>query len=277
MAKRHKAHKDQVSQLIAHSADPVRAESFWTQLLETEAADSLQKWPPEDLAALMALLAGSQALSEAVVAHPEWIDSLLHPRLLEHPRRAQGLRRDIEMWLKPALRQRNFQEAFSHLRLFRQREMIRIAARDLASFATVDEVIREISDLADVCLETVFRICWEQLTGKIGVPHHQEDAGWRPTAGTVLGMGKLGGQELNYSSDVDVLFVYSEEGFAFKQPPSRSEQGKGMTNHQFFNRLAEQFIAEVGRLTPEGMLYRIDLRLRPEGASGPLSRSLTSY
>jgi glutamate-ammonia-ligase adenylyltransferase len=104
----------------------------------------------------------------------------------------------------------------------------------------------------------------------------------------VLGLGKLGGRELNYSSDVDVIFVYSEEGNTFRQgppvavPPHRRRQisgtsGQGITNHQFFNRLAEAFIAEVGRMTAEGMLYRIDLRLRPEGDTGPMTRSLAGF
>jgi len=79
------------------------------------------------------------------------------------------------------------------------------------------------------------------------------------------GLGKLGGQELNYSSDVDLMFVYTEEGHAFREPPTRTQQsGKGLTNHQFFKRLIEAFVAEVTRMTPEGTLYRIDLRLRPE-------------
>ena len=91
-------------------------------------------------------------------------------------------------------------------------------------------------------------------------------------------MGKLGGQELNYSSDVDVLFVYSEEGQVFKEPPGKAKAPPPvMPNHQFFNRLAEAFIAEVTRMTPDGTLYRIDLRLRPEGDRGPLCRSLAGY
>src|ERR1043166_3141502 len=89
----------------------------------------------------------------------------------------------------------------------------------------------------------------------------------QPTPGCVLGLGKLGGQELNYSSDVDVIFVYSEEGSV----------SPVMTNHQFFNRLAEAYIAEVTRMTSDGNLYRIDLRLRPEGEAGPLCRSLAGY
>ena len=92
----------------------------------------------------------------------------------------------------------------------------------------------------------------------------------RRTEFCVLGMGKLGGQELNYSSDVDVLFLYSDEGEVFKAPPVKNKtQRATMSNRQFFSKLAEAFIAEVSRVTPDGMLFRVDLRLRPEGDAGP--------
>ncbi|MDW8310396.1 MAG: bifunctional [glutamate--ammonia ligase]-adenylyl-L-tyrosine phosphorylase/[glutamate--ammonia-ligase] adenylyltransferase, partial [Verrucomicrobiales bacterium] len=147
----------------------------------------------------------------------------------------------------------------------------------------------ELSDVADVCLEAVWRVCERQFTERFGTPFHRDAAGrWQRTGFTVLGMGKLGGQELNYSSDVDLLFVYSEEGQVFKTPPPaatsasvKSRRSKPpapvMSNHAFFNRLAEAFIAEVTRLSSEGALYRVDMRLRPEGDAGPLCRSLASY
>jgi len=79
--------------------------------------------------------------------------------------------------------------------------------------------------------------------------------------------GQTRGEELNYSSDVDVIFVYGEEGQVFKEPPRPgAAKDHGLANHQFFKRLAESFIAEVSRTTPDGSLFRIDLRLRPEGA-----------
>src|SRR5207237_4500723 len=134
------------------------------------------------------------------------------------------------------------------------------------------------SDLADVCLNGVWQSCLQQFTERHGRPHHQDpDRRWHPTFGAVLGLGKLGGQELNYSSDVDVIFLYSEEGSVFKERPGAKGARPSMTNHQFFNRLAESFIAELTRMGPEGTLYRIDLRLRPEGEAGPLSRSLSGY
>src|SRR5207247_9139449 len=77
---------------------------------------------------------------------------------------------------------------------------------------------------------------------------------------------------------VDLIFVYTEEGHAFREAPTRSEQsGKGLANHQFFKRLIEAFVAELTRMTPDGTLYRIDLRLRPEGDAGPLARSRSGH
>ena len=99
-------------------------------------------------------------------------------------------------------------------------------------------------------------------------------AAGRPRGFCVLGLGKLGGQELNYSSDVDVIFLYSEEGHVFKARRVRGEQtGKSMASHEFFTRLAESMIAEITRLTAQGALYRMDLRLapgRPGRPAGPL-------
>jgi glutamate-ammonia-ligase adenylyltransferase len=122
-------------------------------------------------------------------------------------------------------------------------------------------------------------VCFQQLVDKYGTPHHVDgDGAWSKTPFCVLGLGKLGGQELNYSSDVDVIFVYGEEGGLFRESPKKgAKPSSNITNHQFFTRLAEAFTNEVGRATTEGQLYRIDLRLRPEGKAGPLARSLESY
>src|SRR5207247_4268098 len=141
------------------------------------------------------------------------------------------------------------------------------------------EITREISSVAALCLEAVYQICRQQFTERFGRTYHLDaDGRWRPTEFCVLGLGKLGGQELNYSSDVDLIFVYTEEGYVFKEPPTKAVQaGKGQASHQFFKRLIEEFVAQVTRLTPEGALFRIDLRLRPEGDAGPLVRSLAGY
>jgi len=224
---------------------------------------------------LAALLSGSQAALESLLAHPEWLAPLLAPDYLAQARQLESLRGEVQK----ELHQQDCESALSRLRQWKQREMLRIAARDLARLDHVVEITREISDLADVCLQAVYGLCARRLRDRFGQPWHL-DAGnhWRETEFCVIGLGKLGGQELNYSSDVDLIFVYSEEGSVFKTPPRHNEAaGRGMANHQFFARLAEAMIAEIGKLTPDGALFRVDLRLRPEGKAGPLARSAASY
>jgi len=266
------------SQVIKSSADPVRAKHFLGLLRDTRAGRKLQTASAEQARILAALFSGSQALSTLLVGHPEWMD-LMRPAALKFPRRQDGLRKEVLLSLKPLLETDDYETGLKCVRDFKQREMLRIAARDLSRLANATEITQEISDVADVSLGAVWQICRQQLTHRHGCPYHKDARGrWQPTEGCVLGLGKLGGHELNYSSDVDVLFVYEEEGAIFKEPPgSKDKTNVTLTNHQFFNRLAEAFIAEVSRMAPEGMLYRIDLRLRPEGDAGPLSRSLASY
>lgn len=265
------------AKVIKTCADPQRARHFVELLAATAAGPALETFSAGQIRVLVALCSGSQVLSELLMANPNWLATLDFEQI-QHPRRAQGFRSEVQSWLKPLLAGRNYTGALARLRQFKQREMLRIAARDLARLADVVEITREISDVADVCLDAVWQICQQQFTERFGQPYHQDaDGRWHATAFCVLGMGKLGGQELNYSSDVDVLFVYSDEGQVFKEAPAKKAPPSTMTSHAFFNRLAEDFIAEVTRMTLDGVLFRIDLRLRPEGDAGPLCRSLASY
>jgi glutamate-ammonia-ligase adenylyltransferase len=261
------------------AADLARARHGFEQLAVAGAALSLSALTVEQACLLAALFSGSPVMSALLSKHPDWVQSVLTPEHLAHPRREQGLRREVNAFLQPALQAQDFAGAFSKLRHFKQREMLRIAARDLARLGDAPQITREISNVADVCLNATLRLCREQLTQRVGQPYHLDANGaWQPTQFVVLGLGKLGGQELNYSSDVDVMFLYSEEGHVFKEPPrKKTDPEHALTNHQFFKRLAEAFIAEVSRVTPDGTLYRIDLRLRPEGDAGPLARGLASY
>src|SRR6266404_2068961 len=240
---------------VKNSADPLRARHGLDLLAAAGAADALHAPSPEQARILCAVFSGSQALSAWLVAHPGALPSLA-PELLAHPRRDQGFRREVGEWLATLLETRDYSTAFTRLRQFKQREILRIAARDLARLGRVNEIIRELSDLADVCLDAVWQLCRQQLTERFGRPHHQDASGrWQPTVFSIFGLGKLGGQELNYSSDVDVIFVYSEEGHVFKEPPAKNKPpgATGMTSHQFFNRLVEMFVAEVSRMTADGM------------------------
>ncbi len=265
---------------IKACADPRRVRQFLARIEGTPAATALKAAPPERAPLLAALFGGSSVLSELLAGKPDWIAApWLDPADLRHPRQMQGMRREVRRWLNPLLQTRDYAAGFARLREFKEREMLRIAVRDLARLGTLGEIMLEISDVADIGLEAIYDLCRQPLVERLGRPYHRgPDGTWHETGFCVVGLGKLGGQELNYSSDVDVIFVYSDEGTVFKAPPAESKAvGQGMRNHQFFTRLAEAIIAEVGRLTPEGRLFRIDVRLRPEGNAGPLVRSLESY
>jgi glutamate-ammonia-ligase adenylyltransferase len=263
-----------IAEAVRASADPARAGHFFELLASKHAP--LETFTPDQARVVAAVLAGSIDLGNLLVARPEWLAEL-DPARLRYPRRGQGLRSETNAWLPALLDAGDYATVLARVREFKQREMLRIAARDLARFSNLTEITREISDLADLCLSAVLQVCRRQLSARYGRPWHQDAAGeWRPTEFCVLGMGKLGGQELNYSSDVDVLFLYADEGGAFKEEPGKSSRPI-LANHQYFKRLAEAFIAEISRSAPEGMLFRIDLRLRPEGDAGPLCRSLDSY
>jgi len=268
-----------LAKAIQSSADPRRTQHYVEQLNLGDAQAFLRKVSDDQARILAALLAGSQAAAELLISHGDWIPWLLEPGFLDHARQDQGLRREVGKWLPDFLKRNDYEGALECLRLFKTREMVRIAARDLARLGPLAEIVREVSNVADVCLQAVCQVCRQRLSERVGLPFHLDlRERWEPTRFCVVGLGKLGGQELNYSSDIDVIFVYTEEGHVFKTPPrGKEEAGKGMSNHQFFARLGEAMLTEFDKMTAQGTLFRVDLRLRPEGQTGPLARSLASY
>ena len=202
---------------IKTAADPGRVRRCLEQLAARPAAPVLTGASPEQARILAALFSGSVAMSDLLLRHPDWLAPMLSPENLAHPRQFQGLRREVSDLLRPASEQRDYTGAFSRLRQFKQREMLRLAARDLARLSDAIQITHEISCVADVCLSATLQLCRQRLGESHGQPFHPDAEGrWQPTQFCVLGLGKLGGRELNYSSDVDVMFLYSEEGHVFK-------------------------------------------------------------
>jgi len=148
------------------------------------------------------------------------------------------------------------------LRTLRQREMVRIAWRDLAGWANLEETVAVLSALADACLDAALAKLYDWACARDGVP--KEEMGGGIARFVVLGMGKLGGEELNFSSDIDLVFCYSGEGETDKL---------GLSNHEFFVRLGQRLNQVLNEQTADGFVFRVDMRLRPNGASGPLALS----
>ena len=149
--------------------------------------------------------------------------------------------------------------AFMHtLRQFRNREMAHLAWRDLAGVADLNEVMQTLSALADGLSSLALQWGNNKLAQVHGKPIGRDSG--NEIGMVVLGLGKLGGGELNFSSDIDLMFVYAEEG--------ETNGGRGISNHEYFTKLGRLFIKLLGESTSGGFVFRVDMRLRPNGNSG---------
>jgi glutamate-ammonia-ligase adenylyltransferase len=187
------------------------------------------------------LLGSSRIVGEALRRHPEFVDTLADDVELEREKqRAEMVEEALDTleWRGDDARRRD------GLRRFKRRELLRIASRDLLGFAPLEVIERELTGLAEACLEAAVACLEPRL----------------PFA--VIGMGRLGGAELSYASDIDVLFVYD---------------GDTPADFDAAEEIAERLVQEIGETTAEGQTFRIDARLRPEGSQGPLARSLAGY
>ncbi len=149
------------------------------------------------------------------------------------------------------------------LREFRCQEMIRIAWRDLAGWADLDETLSDLTSLAETCIQTALAQLHQEACRLKGVPVKADGSEQQLV---VLGMGKLGAWELNFSSDIDLIFCYEEDG--------ELSDRKNTTYGEFFTRLAQQLVKVLDEVTAEGFVFRTDTRLRPFGSSGPLVMTL---
>lgn len=162
----------------------------------------------------------------------------------------------------------DYKGLLSALRLYKQKEMLRIGIRDLLGYGTLEEITSELSSLASSSLDTAYTLCLNLLKRDYGVPYCRDADGNLNECGfVVLGMGKLGGNELNFSSDIDLIYLYeSDEG--------ETKGNKTLTLYEFYCKLAELLTKAIASNTEEGFVFRVDLRLRPEGQNGPIVNSV---
>jgi [glutamine synthetase] adenylyltransferase / [glutamine synthetase]-adenylyl-L-tyrosine phosphorylase len=171
----------------------------------------------------------------------------------------------------------DFTELLRVLRCFKRVEILRIAARDLNGLASLEEVTGELSSLAAASLQVAYEVCRRCLVRECGLPLMESEDGPREAEMTVIGMGKLGGNELNFSSDIDIIYFY-ESG---RGETSGIENGAGGRNgvvslHVFFNKLGEMISKALSLVTGDGFVFRVDVGLRPEGKSGDMAISVRS-
>ncbi|ADE12324.1 bifunctional [glutamate--ammonia ligase]-adenylyl-L-tyrosine phosphorylase/[glutamate--ammonia-ligase] adenylyltransferase [Sideroxydans lithotrophicus] len=152
------------------------------------------------------------------------------------------------------------------LRQLRKRVMLHVLTRDLNGLADLGEVMRSMTTLAELAVRRAQTLIMQNMVEQFGHPIGKENGARQELL--VIGMGKLGGGELNVSSDIDLIFVYPEDG--------ETSGARGLSNHEFFNRLGRRTIALINDLTADGYVFRVDMRLRPYGDSGPLTMSFAA-
>jgi glutamate-ammonia-ligase adenylyltransferase len=204
-------------------------------------------------AALLHLLAVSSICAARLTRNPETLLWLAQPEVCLASRGRAEMLGEVHALTSDSGIDNNFEA----LRFWKGREMTRVAVRELAAVAPLEETTGELSQIAEICLRRVFEFWDTELRQRYGSPKADF---------AILALGKLGGNELNHSSDVDLLFLYSDEG----------QLTPHITYHQFFNRLGNKILETFSKPHPVGSLFRADLRLRPEGSAGPLARSLES-
>jgi len=225
-------------QAVRHLAD------LFGSLANPRATSDLLAQGPRTARLLVSLFGSSDFLSRGLLRHPELIDQLVHRGSAPLVREKADLASD----LANRLRGHDVEESLSEMRRFRNEEVLRIGLHDVAGALDVEQVSRQLSDLADVCVEACFSLAQAEVEKRWGA---------RDATMVVVALGKLGGRELGYHSDLDLLFLYSSPG-------------EHAENHEYFARIAQKLISHLTLPLREGALYRIDTRLRPSGSAGPL-------
>ena len=269
----------ELARAVLASVDPQRAVNHLLRYLDN-VPDSAAFWTavarhPKAFAELVRLFASSHLLSSILWRHPHLLFWLLDGALWAPPPTPPVLAEELACRLDQV---EDEGAAATVLRTFTQQHLLRIGARDLGGLANVEETTADLSALADSVLQAGLATCIRWLMARYGAPVYTDaDGVQRPCGFCVIGMGKLGGYELNFSSDVDLMYVYtSYEGHTSGVVRDGQVQEQ-ISNHEYFVALARRLTTLVGGQGPEGQAFRVDLRLRPEGTQGQLALSLLSY
>ena len=257
----------EIESLVRDLPDPQSARRFLENLIN-EQPRTHQKLVKETglLSDVLALAAYSPLLATTLEQNPDYIPWLARERADTRVRTADQLRESLARF---ALTNSSLTPAalFAH---FRRRELLRIYLHDVRRAHTLVETTEELSNLADAILDYALSLARQSLDNKYGAPLCNDAHGRIATADfCVVALGKLGSRELNYASDIDLVFIYSDDGMT-----AGSGERDKVSNREYFIKLAEAISKLVGQPAGESPAYRVDLRLRPHGRDGALACSL---
>ena len=250
----HSEMPDVLQPLLEKSLERLQQHEEWPKIIGRDARVG---------SALNRVLASSEYVTDVLARYPQALADIITDGRI-HRALEPG---ELEPVFLAAFVDKETDEQFMRrLRLFRHRELMRIAWRDIAGWSDCPETLRELSALADTCIRAAFLRSNREMKNRYGRP---VDENGELAHFIIVAMGKLGGGELNFSSDIDVVFLYSDRG--------ETDGARPIANEEFFRRLAQHFINLVSKKTADGFVYRVDARLRPFGDSGPLACSVDAF
>ncbi len=253
-------------QAVARTADPdmtlTNLEKVSASLGAKAVLWELFNFNPPSLRLYVELCATSQFLSQILTTNPGMIDDLMDSLVVDRALPAAAIKAELAQLLKGA------EDPAPILWSFRNKEWVRIGTRDILGREPVRQVTRELADVAEAVVTQVARDQWKKRSEHCGIPLRGSDGGRSRWA--VLALGKLGGRELNYHSDLDLIFLHEENG-------STAGPGARLSNEEFVTDVARRVLRTLACDASTGPLYRVDTRLRPHGASGPLVVTLAEF
>jgi glutamate-ammonia-ligase adenylyltransferase len=232
-------------------------ERFLSELTDPEAHYRLLLAQPRRLGILVGIFSRSQFLADALIRNPEFLDWVTTPINLGSVRKRGDIEKELRALAGPCPDHATWLKT---IRVFRRRETLRIGVRDMCLRVPTEEVVADLSALAGGIVHVTIQEAWKRLREEGAIPPDGEDL---PERACILAFGKLGGRELNYSSDIDLLCVYDEEGARVSPAVPAA-------------RVVERLVADLSSVTDEGYAYRVDLRLRPWGGVGEIVSSINS-
>ncbi len=240
---------------------------LWSHRASDEQQQALTEWmseQPEQAAQLARVWVASDYVAQIAIDHPSVFTDWLQKKWMTTPLSQTEMCAYLDRSLDGAGDDKGFDRA---LRQFRRDMMLRIVWRDLCRLAPMTETTADMTALAEVVIQAAIRYHHESLSSRFGKPIGHFSGEEQPLV--VLGMGKMGGYELNVSSDIDLIFTYPESG--------ETEGGrKSISNQEYFLKLGQKLISSIDTNTVDGFVFRVDMRLRPYGQSGPLVANFDS-
>ena len=226
---------------------------------------------PGALEQLVRLCAASPWIANRIARQPLLLDELIDPRTLYAPLRVSDLKRDLAEQLAH-FAHGDLEQTMEVLRHFKHAQVLRVAAADVAGVLPVHKVSDHLTGIAETVLQSALENAREALAQRYGEPMCGDGAARRVAGFAIIAYGKLGGIELGYGSDLDLVFLHDSRG-----EEQRTGGAVSLHNHEFFTRLGQRIIHMITTATAAGKAYEIDIRLRPSGSAGLLVSSLDAY